>query len=75
MKALTTLGHPRIAVIYSSKIGEDWWKIEGGVSGKRNTIFSLSLRYGGDHKSGKNSDGTTLNQISAQRGYSQYASS
>ena len=63
MKAPTTLGHPRIAVMCSSTFGEDWWKIEGGVSGQQNMIFSLSFRYGGDCKSGKNSDGTTLNQI------------
>ena len=31
-KVLTTLGHPLIAVKYSSKFGEDWWKVEGGVS-------------------------------------------
>ena len=71
-KALTTLGPPpppppppRIAVMCSSKFGEGWWKVEG-VSGERNTIFSLSLRYGGNRKSGKNSNGMTLNQISAQ---------
>ena len=52
----------------SSKFGEDWWKIEGGVSGQCNTIFSLSLRYGGDRKSGKNMKGTTLNQILARQG-------
>ena len=60
-KAQTTLGHPCIAVIHSSMFGEDWWKIEGGTSGRRNRIFSLSLRYGDNCKSGKNSDGKTLN--------------
>ena len=63
MKAQTTLGHPRIAMMCSSKFGEDWWKIEGGISGQQNSIFFLSFRYGGDSKSGKNSDGTTINQI------------
>ena len=29
-------------VIYSSKFGEDWWKIEGGCE-QQNTIFFLSL--------------------------------
>ena len=28
MKALTTLGHPRIAMIYSSTFGEDWQKLK-----------------------------------------------
>ena len=62
-------------MIYSSKFGEDWWKIEGGVSEQQNTIFSLSLSYGGDLKIGKNTDGMTLNQVSAQPGYSHYVSS
>ena len=52
---------------------EDWWKIEGGVCGQQNMVFSLSLRYGSDCISGKNSDGTTLNQILAQPSYSRYA--
>ena len=74
-KALTTLGHHPYFVIYSSKFSEDWWKVEGGVSAPRNTLFSLSLRYGDDCNSGKNLDRTTLNQISAQPCYSRYASS
>ena len=44
MKALITLGYPRIAVIYSSKFSEVWWKIEVGVSGQLNTVFFLLFK-------------------------------
>ena len=52
-------------MICSSTFGADWLRIEGGVSAQRNTIFFLSLRYGRQRKRRKNSDGTTLTQISA----------
>ena len=61
-------------MIRFSTFGADWLRIEGGVSAQRNTIFFLSLRYGGDRKRRKNSDGTSLTQISAPLCYTPYAS-
>ena len=74
-KALTTLGH----LLYSHDIlFQVWWRlveIWRRSLQKQSMIFSLSLRYTGVHKSGKNLDRTTLKQISAWPGYSQYTSS